>query len=260
MNKTLRTKEDNVKRIIDRIQGRKININLAMKFEKPEYISILNSAIRDIEQRKRKKYSIKNYNNILEMFHNDKLFIKSCEFYLNNSDRCTKPKLTFIQKHDNLKKRYDINNLKVAKLKNRKFYDLKHTLKDEMVSINRNMKNPVGYDFLCQFDDADKIRFLLLCIKNHNKKLNFNFTAQEKRDYLSKFYYDENFNRFYDEYILTGNKFIKPSLDHKIPRSRGGDNSLDNLHFISFLENNAKNNMTLEEWNITKENLNKYFI
>ena len=56
-----------------------------------------------------------------------------------------------------------------------------------------------------------------------------------------------------DTYILYNKDteyydLYKPSIDHKIPLSRGGTNELNNLHFVTLFENLAKRDMTMEEW------------
>ena len=44
----------------------------------------------------------------------------------------------------------------------------------------------------------------------------------------------------YERWIKTNDKWIKPSLDHIIAKSKGGGLLIDNLQFISWLENRAK--------------------
>lgn len=249
---------DRYKRIIDRLKNRNVDIKTALLFKKPEYLSIANEAIKDMEKRKYKRYSIKDYNQILLNLSDDKIFEKSCEIYLKNKDKVTRPSLTFVKNHYKKKDKYNPFNLMVNKIKKKKYR--KTSDFDQYAAMVRQMKNSPDYDFMIQFDDIEKLRFLFLSIKNHHRKLKFDFTKEEKTNFISKFYYDKNFNYFYDKYLETGDKFLRPSLDHKMPRSKGGDNSLENLQFISYLENIAKSDMTLEEWNKTKNNLDKYFI
>ena len=47
--------------------------------------------------------------------------------------------------------------------------------------------------------------------------------------------------------------WAKPSLDHKIPSSKGGKNILENFQFLTTFENLAKRDMTMEEWNDFKK-------
>ncbi len=56
---------------------------------------------------------------------------------------------------------------------------------------------------------------------------------------------------------------LKPSIDHIIPKSRGGSNDKENLQFLTLFENLAKRDMTQEEWNNFKKNTHTqsdYFI
>ena len=52
----------------------------------------------------------------------------------------------------------------------------------------------------------------------------------------------------------------KPSIDHIVPKAKGGTNDLNNLQFLSWFENRCKNDMTQNEWDILKNNINKYLI
>ena len=54
---------------------------------------------------------------------------------------------------------------------------------------------------------------------------------------------------------VMGNKLTKKNvtLDHIIPKSRGGTNELNNLQILTVFENLAKRDMTQEEWNNFKK-------
>ena len=55
-------------------------------------------------------------------------------------------------------------------------------------------------------------------------------------------------------------KYLKPSLDHIIPKSKGGTDDLDNLQVLTWFENRCKNDMTEKEWNNMKERIGDYLI
>ena len=55
-------------------------------------------------------------------------------------------------------------------------------------------------------------------------------------------------------------KYKKPSLDHIVPKSKGGTNDIENLQFLSWFENRCKNDMSKEDWNNLKLNIQEYFI
>lgn len=47
--------------------------------------------------------------------------------------------------------------------------------------------------------------------------------------------------------------WAKPSVDHIIPKSKGGTNHISNLHVVTLFENLCKRDMTWEEWTKFKE-------
>ncbi len=79
--------------------------------------------------------------------------------------------------------------------------------------------------------------------------------------YIERFYNDRQFNNIYAVWINSGKlKYKKPSIDHIIPKAKGGTNSLDNLQFLSWFENRCKNDMWQEEWDVLKSNIQEYFV
>ena len=61
--------------------------------------------------------------------------------------------------------------------------------------------------------------------------------------------------------VKKQDRYSKPSLDHIIPKSKGGKlNDLDNLQFITWLENRIKNDLYIDEWNNIKNNIKEYLI
>jgi hypothetical protein len=78
-----------------------------------------------------------------------------------------------------------------------------------------------------------------------------------RQAFLDKFYFDRGFNAVYDAWIASNkNKWFYPSLDHKTPKVNGADWALDNLQFITWFENRAKADMTLDEWGTFKRATN----
>lgn len=246
--------EDGYRRRYDRITNRNINFKKVLGFKSPEHFSVFNSAIKRLEQSRGKKYTNKDYETMIDIYSNNVDFNNQCLNYFQAKGVITKPCFVRVDRWSS----YDIKDII---LKNQSHVKKKkeYFKVDPFRSIAQNMKNSVGYSFLKKnFSDPDKVRYLLLSIKSNGGTLKYDFDSEDKKKYLLRFYYDDNFNKFYNMFLLTENKFIKPSLDHLIPRSRGGSSNLDNLHFISYLENIAKSDMTWQEWVVVKNNLHKF--
>ena len=127
-------------------------------------------------------------------------------------------------------------------------------------NMKKHLRFEVELEWLLQFEDFEKLKFLNRQVINKDGTRFFE-NVEWYKSFIEKFYYDINFNRLYKNYLDSNNdKYKKPSLDHIIPRSKGGQNNLENLRFITFLENMCKRDMTLNEWENIKQRLGEYFL
>ena len=128
-------------------------------------------------------------------------------------------------------------------------------------SIYKNMSGHLRFnvttEWLKQFSDIEKLKFL-----NHSlirKRDSDGFDTNRYKKFILKFYGNDKFNLLYKKWVETGDKWIKPSLDHINPKSNGGRNEIANLQFLSWLENRSKSDMSQEKWDIVKKNIGWYF-
>jgi hypothetical protein len=117
----------------------------------------------------------------------------------------------------------------------------------------------VSVEWLMQFKDFEKLKILNDVITNRSGRWDVSSTWYKR--YIERFYYDYQFNRIYERWVNSGKeKYKKPSLDHIIPKAKGGTNDIENLQFLSWFENRCKNDMTQTEWNSLKLSIQEYFI
>jgi hypothetical protein len=126
--------------------------------------------------------------------------------------------------------------------------------------ILKNMKAHLKYDvslnWLNGFKEIDKVKFLNRAISR--KRDCEGFTTEIYKKYIKKFYKDKKFNDLYFNWVVSNNKWLRPSLDHIEAKANGGTLSLDNLQFVSWLENRAKADIRQDEWNKIKRHINLY--
>jgi len=116
----------------------------------------------------------------------------------------------------------------------------------------------VSVEWLSQFEDIEKLKFLNRCISK--RKDRFKVDTKWYMEYILRFYNDEQFNKIYSKWIGTGNSYLRPTIDHINPKSNGGNNAINNLQFLTWFENRAKNDMPMVVWQKLKENIKYYLI
>ena len=120
-----------------------------------------------------------------------------------------------------------------------------------------NMIKGLEDDFLDSFDDFDKFLFIHRTMRTAIG----NFSNLEKDKYkelINYFYNQKQFNDIYNFWqqqnkTNTFYDWAKPSIDHIIPKAKGGTNDLSNLQYLTVFENLNKRDMTMNEWNNFKK-------
>lgn len=123
-------------------------------------------------------------------------------------------------------------------------------------NMRTHLRYDVSLEWLNSFQDIEKLKFLNRTLTRQRDCEGF--TTEMYMMFIEKFYNDKKFNDLYDKWKETGNKWIKPSLDHIQAKANGGTLFLDNLQFISWLENRAKVDIDQSEWEIIKKDINYY--
>ena len=129
-------------------------------------------------------------------------------------------------------------------------------------SLYKNMASHLRFDVSCewlsQFEDVEKLKFLNRCIIDRSGR--FNVNDDWYKSYIVKFYYDKQFNNIYKKWFGSCDKYLRPTIDHINPKANGGDNEIENLQFLTWFENRAKNDMSQDEWNKVKANIKDYLL
>jgi hypothetical protein len=119
--------------------------------------------------------------------------------------------------------------------------------------LARTSKIPITIDYMDIYKDFEKYAFLHRSFVRCNLK---NIDVKFYKSFIEKFYYDNQFNILYTNWIdknknnvnNTFYNWYKPSIDHIIPKSRGGNDKISNYQFLTTFENLNKRDMTMEEW------------
>ncbi len=126
-------------------------------------------------------------------------------------------------------------------------------------NMSTHLRFDVSVAWLMQFNDLSKLKLLNNAITNRSGR--WEVSTAWYKCYIERFYNDEQFNCIYSSWVDSGNvKYKKPSLDHVIPKAKGGTNELRNLQFLTWFENRCKNDMTQIEWDNLKLNMKDYLI
>lgn len=178
--------------------------------------------------------------------------------------------------HHYIKRRLLENNIPVIPRKTKKPYTVEHRRKIALSNKGRipwsagkkmtrehNLKNmlahlrySVDYKWLDSFEDVEKLKFLNRSISR--KRDCIGFTNSDYKAFIEKFYNDPKFNELYNKWLKTKDKWIKPSLDHIVAKSEGGSLTIENLRFISWFENRAKESIPYKEWEQMKKQIEYY--
>lgn len=123
-------------------------------------------------------------------------------------------------------------------------------------SVNPNI---VTEEFVNQFDNLEKFLFIHRTVTRIGGRNILDYSKEEYEETISYLYQTKQFHAVYDfwqtqDHSKTFYDYAKPSLDHIIPKSKGGPNHYTNFQFLTVFENLAKRDMTQEEWdNFKKE-------
>ena len=114
-------------------------------------------------------------------------------------------------------------------------------------------------EYLLGFNDFDKFLFIHRALTNTINLINIDISKY--KEYVEFFYSQKQFNKLYSFWKKQERVFYdwaKPSIDHIIPKSKGGTNELNNLQFLTVFENLTKRDMTMKEWEEFKKSTNTY--
>jgi len=133
---------------------------------------------------------------------------------------------------------------------------LKMSREHVMNNMVTHLKYDVSLEWIDKFEDIEKLKLLNKSLTRERDCIGF--TTDIYKQFIEKFYYDKRFNELYCKWIESGDKWVRPSLDHIVPKCKGGNLFIDNLQFISWLENRAKMDIEQDIWNKMKQNINYY--
>lgn len=201
-------------------------------------------------------------NNIVELYSSGltiKEISKLCNICRVNISRILKNEGVNVVKKTKPFSEEHRNNISKGLMGKKNSLGIKRTKMNNYKNMKNHLLFDVDLDWLCLFDDINKLKFLNKIVSNirkHNK--NEYWETDFYKKFIEKFYYDDKFNKIYNIWLDTKDSWKKPSIDHINCDNRSND--LNNFQFLTWFENRCKNNILQSKWIKMKENINEYFI
>jgi hypothetical protein len=201
-------------------------------------------------------------NNIVELYSSGltiKEISKLCNICRVNISRILKNEGVNVVKKTKPFSEEHRNNISKGLMGKKNSLGIKRTKMNNYKNMKNHLLFDVDLDWLCLFDDINKLKFLNKIVSNirkHNK--NEYWETDFYKKFIEKFYYDDKFNKIYNIWLDTKDSWKKPSIDHINCDNRSND--LNNFQFLTWFENRCKNNIPQSKWIKMKENINEYFI
>ncbi|MCP3683177.1 MAG: HNH endonuclease [bacterium] len=129
------------------------------------------------------------------------------------------------------------------------------------IALYRNMRSHLRWDvteeWLMKFEDIEKLKTLHKMVSKRSGR--WDCDVNWYRSYIEKFYYDDTFCKLFDNWKSNNQySWLKPSLDHIVPKASGGGDNIENLQVLTWFENRCKWRLSQEEWDDIKSNISLY--
>lgn len=132
----------------------------------------------------------------------------------------------------------------------------KHTKRMIYLNMRAHLRFDVPLDWLEQFEDVARLKYLNSCLRRSER---FPAKAEWYVEFIKKFYHQPQFIGIYEKWLANSKcRWLRPTIDHIMPKSLGGTNDVSNLQFLPWFENRAKCDMTAKEWASIKSNISFY--